>query len=293
MQKPPTPEAPAELGLPEAGEDLEAALKSTKRVFIWSASLSFFIVLLTMFFLNVLRQLPPVARVAYPGVLLWSLTVTVCSFRSLIQLLSKASQKLERRSFVDQVSGVFNSRYLDLRMQGEYERARRYGGFAAILYVDIDDFRKVNSLYGHQAGDMVLEDLGAIMGNAVRTCDVLGRLSDDEFLAILPETDRREATVVAGRIREGIEEYSLQLAEGQIDFVRVSVGVAAYPVNGDTMENVISAAHNAAAKAKDGGGNTVLVAEEFISSEVVGDREIRMVRGAEEPEAEASEVQPQ
>ncbi len=293
MQKPPAPKDSAKLGLPETEQDTESAVKKAKRLFIWSASLSFFVILLTIVFLNVLRQLPPLVRVAYPGVLLWSLTVTVCSFRSLVQLLDKASQRLERRTFVDEVSGVFNSRYLNLRMQGEYERARRYGGFAAVLCIDIDNFRKVNALYGHQAGDMVLEDLGTIMGNAVRACDVLGRFSDDEFLAILPETDRREATVVAGRIREGIEDYSLQLAEGQIDFVRVSIGVAAYPVNGDSMENVITAANNAVTKAKDEGGNTVCVADEFISSEVVGEREMRVVRGEEEPEAEASEAQPQ
>jgi len=86
--------------------------------------------------------------------------------------------------------------------------------------------------------------------------------------------------VLAERLREAVENYVLEIGgERVVDFVRVSVGAAAYPVNGETMDNVITAADNAVYEAKERGGNKVALAGEFISSDVVGEKIIESVRG--------------
>ncbi|MGD2174485.1 MAG: GGDEF domain-containing protein, partial [Candidatus Brocadiaceae bacterium] len=139
--------------------------------------------------------------------------------------------------------------------------------------------------FGHPVGNIVLEQVAGTMAQRVRSCDVLGRVGGDEFLAVLPQTDRREAYVLAERLREAVEGYVLEIEDGHvIDFIRVSIGVAAYPVNGETMENVVTAADNAVYQSKDEGGNRVSLADEFITSDLVGRRIVDAVRGEEAAE---------
>ena len=102
----------------------------------------------------------------------------------------------------------------------------------------------------------------------MRRYDVLGRWGGDEMLAILPETDALEASVLAERLREAVANYSLDMGQrGKIDFIRVSIGISAYPINGKTMDNVITAADKALYKAKEKGGNTVSISDEYIDTE--------------------------
>jgi len=204
----------------------------------------------------------------FQGVALWAVVVMVYAFHNVFKLSRQAMEQLRRRSFVDGVSGVFNYRYLDIRLAEEQERTRRYGGFTAVLYIDLDKFKQVNDRFGHLTGNLVLEQLALLMVRKVRSCDVLGRIGGDEFLAVLPETDRRQGAILADRLRQAIEAYRLDLGKGQVvDFVRASIGVAAFPVNGDTMEDVIAAADQAVYEAKKRGGNTVCIASDFVSGE--------------------------
>ena len=104
----------------------------------------------------------------------------------------------------------------------------------------------------------------------VRSYDVFGRIGGDEFLAILPQTDRREAYVLAERLRQAVQDYKMVIGgEIAVDFVRVSVGIAAYPVNGETMDNVVTAADRAVYESKKQGGNKVSVAGQFITADAV------------------------
>lgn len=268
------------------GDEVELVETRLRRIFIGSVSLSFFIVLLLTFLMPVWAGLPQVARYVYPIILGWSLLVSGYVFHAQWSLSEHIKQKLRRQSYVDEVTQVFNYRYLDLRLSEEAERTRRHGGLTAVLYIDLDGFKEVNDRFGHQIGNVVLEEVAANMARQVRSCDVFGRVGGDEFLAILPQTDRREAYVLGERLRESIENYSLEMQEGQVvDFVRTSIGVAAFPVNGETMDNVITAADNAVYESKEKGGNSVTMAGEFVTSEEGGrpslDRIPSQERGAE------------
>lgn len=276
----------------EGGTDLGANEMRILWVCVGSFALSATLIVLMIFFIRTKGTLRPAILTAFPSLTLWSLVVTGFAFHSLYRIFQKAKAALERRSFLDPVTGVFNYRYLDQRLGEEFERTRRYGGFTAVLYMDLDHFKTVNDRLGHQVGNVVLQEIASVLADGMRTCDVLGRVGGDEFLAVLPETDRRQAEILAGRLQEAVESYCLDLGEkGQVDFVRLSVGVAAYPVNGDSMENVVNAADNAVYEAKKQGGNTVCVASGFVSTDVVEDTIIRKVRdqGAESRKVEVPE----
>ncbi len=257
-------------------EQVEARLR---RIIIGSFCLSLLLLMVLAFLLRYWTSLPSFFRVAYPAILMWSLVVTGYGYHAQVTVGERMKDILRHKSFVDEVTGVFNYRYLDLRLTEEAERTRRHGGFTAVLYLDLDGFKRVNDRFGHQVGNAVLEEIATKMAQQVRSCDVFGRVGGDEFLAVLPQTDRREAYVLAERLRETVQNYSMEAGDERvIDFLRASIGIAAFPVNGDTMDNVITAADNAVYEAKEGGGNRAAMADEFISSDLAGKRIMQSVR---------------
>ena len=201
------------------------------------------------------------------SLLVWSFIVTAYSFYCMYGTALRSIEVLHELSIIDETTKGYNYRYLMIRLNEEHERNVRHGTTTSLLYMDLDHFKQVNDLFGHQAGNLVLEDLATIMGGIMRRYDVLGRWGGDELLAILPETDALEASVLAERLREAVANYSLDMGQrGKIDFIRVSIGISAYPINGKTMDNVITAADKALYKAKEKGGNTVSISDENIDT---------------------------
>jgi diguanylate cyclase (GGDEF)-like protein len=267
---------------PMSEEEIGLIEARLRRVFVGSFCLTLLLIVVLVFLIPQWGVLPKHLVVSYPGILLWSLIVTAYCFYSQVCISKKTRDALRQKTFVDEVTGVFNYRFLDIRLAEEAERTRRHGGFTAVLYLDLDGFKQVNDRFGHQLGNVVLAEIAAQLAQKVRSCDVFGRIGGDEFLAILPQTDRREAYILAERLREAVADYVLEGEEDTvIDFIRASIGVAAYPVNGETMENVITAADNAVYESKKQGGNKVSMAGEFISSDLVGQRIIQSVRGTQ------------
>jgi diguanylate cyclase (GGDEF)-like protein len=265
-------------------EQIELRLR---RIFVGSFCLTLLLMMVMVFLLPLWDGLPRPFKVSFPAILMWSLVVTAYGFYAQVAVSEKMKEALRRKTFIDEVTGVFNYRYLDLRLAEEAERTRRHGGFTAILYLDLDGFKEVNDRFGHQVGNVVLEQLANLMEQKVRSCDVFGRIGGDEFLVILPQTDRREAFVLAERLREGVEAYALEIgSERIVDFIRASIGVAAYPVNGETMDNVITAADNAVYESKEHGGNRCSMAEQFVSSDLTGQRILESIRGERVPDEE-------
>jgi diguanylate cyclase (GGDEF)-like protein len=250
-----------------------------RRIFVASFCLSLLLLMVLAFLLPHWARLPRMFRVSYPAILMWSFVVTAYGFYSQVCISEKMKEALRHKTFIDEVTGVFNYRYLDLRLAEEAERTRRHGGFTAVLYLDLDNFKEVNDRFGHQVGNVVLEQLANRMAQKIRSCDVFGRVGGDEFLAVLPQTDRREAYVLAERLRDSVASYVLEIGDERvIDFIRASIGVSAYPVNGETMDNVITAADNAVYEAKEQGGDRVAMADEFVSSDMVGKKILETVR---------------
>ena len=184
--------------------------------------------------------------------------------QSQVQLLSQLASRIatsienarlyaeaEQRARIDQLTGLWNRRHLEERIQVEIGRHSRYGGMFSLVILDLDFFKAFNDSHGHLAGDKLLKQLGTIMRNAIRTTDEAFRYGGDEFAILLPQTSLRDAYEVAERVREQIA------SEIKVDDVSAtaSLGLASWPVDGVRINEVIAAADIALYYAKQSGGN--------------------------------------
>ncbi|WP_448523240.1 diguanylate cyclase [Pseudothermotoga sp.] len=129
-----------------------------------------------------------------------------------------------RRSITDPLTGLYTRWYFLQRLREEFERVKRYGGNFSVVMADIDDFKKVNDTYGHKIGDEVLKFIASVMRSCTRTTDIVGRYGGEEFILILPNTDKESAALVCQKILHGM------IAMNPFDFrITMSFGVAGYP----------------------------------------------------------------
>lgn len=157
--------------------------------------------------------------------------------------------QLRQDSLTDPLTGLLNRRGLDEIMQSE----PRYGRAMAVLAVDIDHFKSINDELGHAAGDAVIRGIAALLRSRARASDILGRLGGEEFVVLLPNTDRPQALQAAERIRAAVESFQA-VPDGACT---VSIGVAVYPHEGSSLTDVLERADEALYEAKRGGRNQV------------------------------------
>jgi diguanylate cyclase (GGDEF)-like protein len=190
-----------------------------------------------------------------------ALILTLYAFDSLHRTARQVRQRLEALTFIDPATEVYNYRYIQIRLAEEAERVRRYRGVTSILYLDLDGFKQVNDRFGHPRGDTVLAEIARALRRNTRSCDILGRVGGDEFLVILPDTTPEHARSLAERAIQTVRDYSCETPSGaRIDFLTCKAGVAAFPVNGEHVRQVVRAADDAVYEAKARGGNQVAVA---------------------------------
>jgi diguanylate cyclase (GGDEF)-like protein len=171
----------------------------------------------------------------------------------------------KRLSITDELTGLYIYRYLQQRLEDEYERARRYDRPLSLLMLDADDFKKFNDSFGHVAGDVALAELGAIVKTTVREIDIPARYGGEEFSVILPETDAAGAFVVAEKVREAIATHKFADADGDRNQqLTVSIGLATYPVHADDREALLRQADDALYTAKHLGRDRVRAAQAFM-----------------------------
>ena len=157
---------------------------------------------------------------------------------------------------IDPVSGVFNRRYLQVRLGEELQRSRRHEIPLALLLIDIDDFKIVNDSYGHLAGDLVLRDVAEILRRSVRVFDVCARFGGEEFVIIMPGSTAESAMRIAERIRERIEAY--RPADRLLASMRITVSIGlAVSETGTTVSQLLARADGALYAAKHAGKNRV------------------------------------
>lgn len=157
----------------------------------------------------------------------------------------------------DGLTRLFNHlHFIDL-LETEVRRARRYHRAVSLLFIDIDNFKQVNDLFGHQAGDLVLEKLARILEDCVRDTDLVGRYGGEEFVVLLPESSDREAISLAERLRGLVESHAFE-TNGEHASITLSIGVASYlPDQIGTGNDLIRAADDALLRAKAAGRNCV------------------------------------
>jgi len=173
--------------------------------------------------------------------------------------VQSAKDRLEKLAVRDELTGLYNYRYLHTRLGEEFKRAERYRDPLACVVVDVDDFKGVNDRYGHQAGDAVLSQLASRLLETVREIDVVARYGGDEFLMILPSTHFTGALTVADRCWRRVSKSPYQY-DGVSFRVTVSVGVALYPSRDVTSKDeLLKAADKALYQSKEDGRDGICV----------------------------------
>jgi two-component system cell cycle response regulator len=168
-------------------------------------------------------------------------------------------EEASRLSITDALTGVWNRRHFDLRLEEELERAARFLEPFGLLLLDVDGFKPINDVYGHPAGDFVLVELSRRLQDVTRSVDVVARFGGEEFALILPRTPLDGAHLVAEKIRTAVAREPFD-ALGQSIPVTVSVGVASYPDSGVDARTLLAAADEALYDAKADGKNRVITA---------------------------------
>ncbi len=169
-------------------------------------------------------------------------------------------QRTEQLTITDDLTKLFNSRYLNLYLSREIKRCKRHGIPLSVIFLDLDGFKGVNDQYGHLAGSRTLTEVGAILGEAVRESDILARYGGDEFVAVLPETPASGALVIAERIRKSIESQAFLKDLGLEARISASFGIASYPDHALTPEGLIQKADQAMYRVKERDKNGIEVA---------------------------------
>jgi two-component system cell cycle response regulator len=161
-----------------------------------------------------------------------------------------------RLSLTDGMTGLWNRRNFDLRLESELSRAVRFSEPFAVVFVELDQMKAVNDRHGHQAGDTVLIELARRLTEAVREVDVVARWGGDEFTLLLPKTGLAGALRLAEKIRAAVADAPFVVDTGELD-ITISVGVAAYPEHGAAGKDLVAAADAAMYQAKARGRNRV------------------------------------
>ncbi|HTU58821.1 MAG TPA: diguanylate cyclase [Polyangiales bacterium] len=173
--------------------------------------------------------------------------------------INEARTRLEQLAVQDELTGLFNYRYLHTRLNEEFKRSERYRDPLACVMLDIDHFKRVNDRYGHDAGDVVLRETAVRIKKAVREIDVVTRYGGEEFLLVLPSTNFSGALSVADRVWRAVggEQYTLPSGSERVS---ISLGVAVFPSRDiKSKDQLIKAADKALYQAKGDGRDRICV----------------------------------
>jgi diguanylate cyclase (GGDEF)-like protein len=169
-------------------------------------------------------------------------------------------QRTEQLTITDDLTRLFNSRYLNLYLGREIKRCKRHGIPLSVIFLDLDGFKSINDQHGHLAGSGTLTEVGRILSQGVRESDILARYGGDEFVVVLPETPASGALVIAERLRRAIEEHPFLEAQGISARISASFGIATYPDHALSPEGLIQKADQAMYRVKEREKNGIEVA---------------------------------
>lgn len=182
--------------------------------------------------------------------------------KMLLQRVSEMKEKYKEKATHDLLTGLYNHQFFNDFLDIEIAKAKRQNTPIAIIMLDLDHFKILNDTYGHLSGDIVLQSLGNILMQNVRKSDIACRYGGEEFVIVLPETTLPLAVERAELIRKKIKSVTIQKGSDSISGITASFGVAIFPTNGKTQNELIEAVDKALYQAKNKGRDRVCQADE-------------------------------
>lgn len=174
--------------------------------------------------------------------------------------LEELLKKVEVMAITDQLTGLYNRRHFETVMGKEFAKAKRYKTPLSCLLIDIDHFKRINDMYGHHTGDMVLKGTSKIIACNSRASDTVARWGGEEFIALLSQTEKDNAVNLASRILKSVAET--KFPDLPNENITVSIGVATAPKPSiDSEEKLIQAADSALYEAKKNGRNRIEISQ--------------------------------
>ena len=189
------------------------------------------------------------------------------SLRQLIQITALAvatlnlQTKLENQSIRDPLTGLFNRHFMQMSMDREMARSSRRKQIMAVLMLDVDHFKKFNDTHGHGVGDAVLKAVSEVFKNCIRAEDIACRYGGEEFTIILPDTTVEGACDRADAILQAVSKLKITVGGEIFSDLTISIGLAFYPGDGDTSDQLLQRADAALYRAKRQGRNQVSLYE--------------------------------
>jgi len=159
-------------------------------------------------------------------------------------------QKMTELAITDDLTKLFNTRYLNRTIEIEIQRSTRYNTSVSLIFMDVDFFKRINDRFGHLIGSKVLVEMGQLLIKSLRTIDIVARYGGDEFVIVLPQTPPKAAIQIAERMRKSVEQNTFLKREGYSLKLTASFGVASYPGSAKSKEDLIRLADDAMYRVK-------------------------------------------
>jgi diguanylate cyclase (GGDEF)-like protein/PAS domain S-box-containing protein/putative nucleotidyltransferase with HDIG domain len=177
------------------------------------------------------------------------------SEKVLMEELDRKNRELVELSITDGLTGLYNHRFLQERLDFEFKRIRRYGGVLSCLLIDIDHFKSINDTHGHQFGDYVIREIASLIKRHSREVDICGRYGGEEFV-IISNLEEHNALLFAMKLHDAVGNHTFEHPSAKVH-VTVSIGVAGYDNRVKTKQELIERADRAMYQAKNEGRNLV------------------------------------
>lgn len=182
---------------------------------------------------------------------------TIAEFAGIAISNERSIAKIKRLVITDDLTGLYNARYFFDQVEYEVERSKRYLTPFSLVFFDLDRFKNVNDTFGHLVGSRLLTEVGGLVQKQIRVTDRAARYGGDEFVVLLPQTDKNGALALARKLNKAIENNKFFSDTGESLTVTGSFGVATFPDDAQTTKELIAAADKAMYSVKEQGRNDV------------------------------------